>query len=126
MKRETILIGRGREITTIPRKEWEQELGTVPQKCKERLSFMTAEHHRVRYCVVRELPLRGEPLSTEFIAEQTHLSTGRVTGILDDLERHLFYLYRTRPGMVAWPYPVTVDRTPHRLTFSTGERLYGA
>jgi hypothetical protein len=126
MKRETILIGRGREITTIPRKEWEQELGTVPQYFKDRLSFMTAEHHRVRYCVVRELPLTGKPLSIEFIATQTHLSADQVTEILDDLERHLMYLYRNHLGMVAWAYPVTVDQTPHTLTFSTGERLYGA
>jgi hypothetical protein len=101
MKRETILIGRGREITTIPRKEWEQELETVPQYFKDRLSFMTTEHHRVRYCVVRELPLKGEPLSIEFITTQTHLSADQVTEILDDLERHLMYLYRNHRGTLS-------------------------
>jgi len=126
MKNETILIGRGQEITTIPRIEWERELANVPQYFAAKLSFMTPEHHRVRYCVVRELPLAGEPLSIEFIATQTHLSTDQVTEIFDDLERHLLYLYRNPQGMVAWAYPVTVDRTPHALTFSTGERLYGA
>jgi hypothetical protein len=25
-----------------------------------------------------------------------------------------------------WAYPVTVDKTPHRITFNTGEKLYAA
>ena len=126
MKKETVLIGRGREISTIPLKKWEQELETVPQYFKNRLSFMTAEHHRVRYCVVRELPRTGKPLSKEYIATKTDLSADQVSEILDDLERHLMYLYRNNLEMVAWAYPMTVDQTPHKLTFSTGERLYGA
>ncbi|OGO41196.1 MAG: hypothetical protein A2Z04_05735 [Chloroflexi bacterium RBG_16_57_9] len=28
--------------------------------------------------------------------------------------------------MVVWAYPVTVARTPHHLTFSTGEQVYAA
>lgn len=126
MRRETILIGRGREISTVSREEWELGLATVPQYFATKLSFMTAEHHRVRYFVVQELPLAGEPLSIEHIAMHVHLSVSRVSAILDDLERHLTYLYRNPQGMVAWAYPVTVDQTPHALTFSTGERLYGA
>ena len=29
-------------------------------------------------------------------------------------------------GNVSWAFAVTVDNTPHKLTFSTGERMHGA
>jgi hypothetical protein len=45
---------------------------------------------------------------------------------LDDLERHLTFLYRAPDGAVAWAYPVTTAPTSHRLTFSTGERINAA
>ncbi len=126
MRSDTILIRLEHQITTVPRKEWEREIANVPRHFKNKFSFMTADHHRVRYFVVLELPVAGEPLSLEFIARRVGLSAGRVTGILDDLEKHLMFLYRNPQGMVAWAYPVTVDRTPHHLTFSTGECLYAA
>lgn len=126
MSTDTILIGQGRQITRISREEWGSELAAVPQHIEKKLSFMTAEHHLVRNFVVRELPRAGEPLSMESIAKQVHLPASRVSAILDDLEQHLMYLYRNPQGRVAWAYPVTVDQTPHELTFSTGERLYGA
>lgn len=126
MKKDTILIGKEHDIVAIPREEWEQEFLEVPQRFKTKLSFMTAAHHRVRYFVVRELPIVGKPLSIEFIAAKTQLSVGQVTKILDDLEKHWFYLYRNPQGMVSWAYPVTVDKTPHALTFSTGENLFAA
>jgi hypothetical protein len=126
MNADTILIGRGRDITTISVEEWKSSLATVPQHFEKKLGFMTLEHHQVRYFVVRELPVAGRPLSVESIAEQVSLPARRVTAILDDLEQHLMYLYRDPQGMVVWAYPVTVDQTPHALTFSTGERLYAA
>ena len=57
------------------------------------------------------------------IAAGTGLSRVHVDEIVADLERHLTFLYRTGRQEVDWAYPVTVDATPHRLTFSTGERL---
>jgi hypothetical protein len=36
------------------------------------------------------------------------------------------FLFRNEQGAVAWAYPVTVDRTPHYVTFSTGEQVYAA
>jgi hypothetical protein len=124
--REPILVGRGRSMVTIPREKWEQGLSTVPQHFEDKLSFMSSEHHLIRYFVVRELPLMGEPLSPEYIAQQVNLPVIRVNTILDDLEKHLTFLFRNTQGMVVWAYPVTVDKTPHTLTFSTGERVYAA
>jgi len=87
---------------------------------------MTEEHHRVRYFVVRELPRVGAPLQPEFIAEKLDLPLARVNAILDELEKNLVFLVRNGQGMVSWAFPVTVESTPHELTFGTGERLYGA
>jgi hypothetical protein len=123
---EMILMGRGHHTTKIPREEWEYSLSKVPQHTETELSFMSEDHHLVRYFVVRELPSVGEPLSPESIAQELHLPVARVNIILDDLEKHLTFLFRNEQGAVAWAYPVTVDRTPHHVTFSTGEQLYAA
>ncbi len=123
---ESILVGRGRQMTKISRKKWEHGLSKVPRHFKTRLSFMSEKHHVIRNFVVRELPRVGKPLSIEFISEQLNLPGNQVKVILDDLERHLTFLFRNNQGMIAWAYPVTVDKTPHYLTFSTGERLYAA
>jgi hypothetical protein len=50
----------------------------------------------------------------------------QVTDILDELEQHMTFLFRNEYGAVAWAYPVTVERTPHHMTFSTGEQVHAA
>jgi len=91
------------------------------------LAFMTPLHHAVRNFVVRELPRNGgKPLRPSQIARAIGASPAVVAGLLDELERHLFFLVRNRLGNVSWAFPVTCDRTPHRLRFSTGERIFGA
>jgi hypothetical protein len=91
------------------------------------LDFMTPAHHAVRNFVVRELPRSGGvPLATKHIAAALGLHVNRVDGVLDDLERHLFFVVRNTAGDVTWAFPVTVARTPHLLRFSTGERISGA
>jgi len=123
---ETILLGQGCQIIKVPRQKWEEHLSQVPQHSETRLSFMSDEHHQVRYFVVRELPRAGEPLRPEFIADSLNLPMARVNAILDELEKNLVFLVRDGQGAVAWAFPVTVERTPHEITFSTGERLFGA
>src|SRR6266849_10169401 len=117
---ETVLAGRGRQIEPIPRSEWEGHLSRVPEGMRTRLSFMTRQHHLVRYFVVRELPRIGRPIAPEIIASRLMLPLPRVNDILAELEQKLFFLVRNETGHVAWAYPVTVDETPHRLLFSTG------
>jgi hypothetical protein len=92
----------------------------------QQLDFMSADHHRVRNYCVTELPRAGKPLQPAYIAEALDLPLGRVVPILDELERHMTFLYRSKEGTVTWAYPVTVDVTPHRVTFSTGEQIYAA
>jgi len=90
-------------------------------------AFMTPRHHAVRNFVVAQLPRNhGRPLTPARIAAALQLDTGLVNQLLDDLEKHLFFLVRDPGGNIAWAFPVTSDRTPHRLRFSTGERIFAA
>jgi hypothetical protein len=124
--KETILVGRGREMAKIPRKEWELALSGVAQHLESALGFMSKKHHEVRNFVVSELPRVGEPLSPGLISERLKLPGARLNAILNDLEKHLTFLFRNEQGAVVWAYPVTVARTPHRVHFNTGEQLYAA
>jgi hypothetical protein len=126
MMSENILLGHGPHITSISRAKWETHLSQVPQHAHERLGFMTHEHHQVRYFVVKELPRVGRPLEPKYIAQKLNLPLGQVNSILDDLEKHLTFLVRNQTGAVSWAYPVTVDPTPHKVTFKSGEQLYAA
>ncbi len=123
---EQVLLGREKQILAIPQATWKHHLDQIPPHSGRRLSFMTEAHHQVRYFVVRELVKRGKPLEPAAIAEALAMPLGQVQAILDELERNLVFLVRNEQGAVAWAYPVTVEPTPHRLTFDTGERLYGA
>ena len=60
------------------------------------------------------------------IARSLRLDATVVPDLLGDLEEHLFFLVRNPRGEVSWAFPVTSERTPHRLRFSTGERIFGA
>lgn len=123
---EKILLGRDQQIVEIPRAAWEQHLAQIPLHSQTRLNFMTDAHHQIRYFVVKELVNRQKPIEPEVISEKLKMPLERVNLILGELERKLFFLVRNEQGAVAWAYPVTVMTTPHRLVFSSGERLYGA
>ena len=49
-----------------------------------------------------------------------------ILALLDDLQKHLFFLVLNPAGDVNWAYPVTAEKTPHRLRFSSGELTYAA
>jgi hypothetical protein len=116
-----MLLGVGRRIVPIPRAMWQRHLSGGAD-----LGFMSGDHHRVRNFVVTELARVGKPLSPESIAQALSLPGGRVTEMLVDLERRMTFLFRNEEGAVAWAYPVTVERTPHHVTLSTGEQVYAA
>ena len=121
-----ILIGRGEHMTKVPREIWEKGLAGAPERIAARLGFMTEAHHLVRNFVVRELPRIAESIPPECLSRDLKLPLDRVTTILRELERNLFFLVCDDQGAVSWAFPVTVDSTGHRLTFSTGERLDAA
>ncbi len=118
---DSLLLGLRHHTLPIPRPVWQKQVHGSAQ-----LDFMSEEHHQVRNWVVTELPRVGKPLSPEFIAQELNLPLAQVTGILDELEQHKTFLFRNEQGAVTWAYPVTVEHTPHRITFSTGEQIYAA
>ncbi len=124
--RDTLLMGIGRYMIPLPRFLWQWQVSRNARRTAAGLGFMTAEHHLVRDYVVTELPRAGRPLPPEAISRQLGLPVARVNAILDELERRKTFLFRDEQGAVAWAYPVTVDRTPHQVTFSTGEPGYAA
>lgn len=124
--RDGILLGRGRQLSELSRQTWEQDLAKVPEHMAARLAFMSEAHHRVRSWVVQQLPYQNAPIPVELIARALSLSEAEVMTLLDDLERHLFFLVRDAQGSVSWAFPVTLTATPHALRFSTGEQCFAA
>lgn len=123
---KSLLLGFRRFLLRIPRPIWQQEVARSARAGEKSLAFMTADHHKVRDFVVRELPRIAKPISPEIIAQRLGMERERVTSILDELEKNLTFLYRDQTGSVIWAYPVTLDKTPHHITFSSGEQLYAA
>jgi len=124
---ETILLGRGETIIGIDAKHWRAHLTQAQQHGSKRLEFMTEDHRRVRNFVVSELPRNGgRPLSAQEIATRLDLPLASVFTLLDDLQQRLFFLVQNEKREVCWAFPVASDVTPHRLTLSSGERIFGA
>lgn len=121
-----VLIGVGREIHSVPDDAFQNSLKALPARMASRLAFMSRNHHSVRDFAVRELPRQDRPLSPVQIAQVTGLPRESVSTILTDLEKNLFFLVRDPEGNVSWAFPVTTSETPHRLTFSTREKIFGA
>ena len=119
----SLLLGTWRIMISIPPELWHKQLAKETQSD---LAFMTPDHQLVRDFVVREMPRLNQPISPETIAAGVHLPIERVRSLLDDLEHAMTFLFRNPSGAVAWAYPVTVEETPHQVTFSSGEKLYAA
>jgi hypothetical protein len=123
---KTLLLGVWRFLLRIPRPIWQQEIARSARASQKSLIFMKAEHHLVRDFAVRELPRLAKPILPETIAQSLNMEPERVVSILDELEKNMTFLFRNEQGAVTWAYPVTVEPTPHRITFSSGEQIYAA
>jgi hypothetical protein len=123
---DALLLGVGRYMIPVPRIVWRPQVAKAGSKIAAALGFMTPDHHLVRNFVVLELPRSGKPLTPQLISQRLNLPVGRVNEILEDLEKHLTFLFRDPQGAVVWAYPVTADRTPHRVSFSSGEQINAA
>ena len=123
---KSLLSNIWRFLVRIPGRIWDAEISHSAHGGHDRLSFMKADHHRVRDFVVLELPRIQAAIPPEQIADRLDLPIARVLTILDELEKGMTFLFRDETGAVAWAYPVTAEPTPHRITFSTGEQIYAA
>jgi len=123
---KSLLLGIQHFLLRIPRPIWQQEVERSAITGRKALTFMTPDHHRVRDFVVMELPRLATPITSAMIAQSLSMELSKVILILDELEKNLTFLFRNEEGAVVWAYPVTVEPTPHRITFSTGEQIYAA
>ncbi|MBU0514720.1 MAG: hypothetical protein KJ621_08100 [Proteobacteria bacterium] len=121
-----LMVGLWRLMIQVPPSQWHKQVGQGVKRFRAEQGFMTPEHRRVHHHVVRELPGAAKPLTPEDVARGVGLTPARVGEILDDLEKHQTFVWRDPQGAVTWAYPVTVEPTPHRLTFSTGECCFAA
>ena len=121
-----VLLGLNRYMVPLPFSVFTRLAARDVRKTKRVLGGLDAEHRRVHHFVVRELPRLAAPMPPEHIADGLELEEPRVTEILDELERRLIFIFRPGGREVVWAYPVTAEPTPHRLAFSSGERLWAA
>ena len=78
---DSVLIGRGETITSIPQSDREHELSSAPESISRRLEFMTEDHHLVRNFVVRELPRLGRSIALAEISGALQLTRERTKSI---------------------------------------------
>ena len=123
---QSVLVAHGRDFDRRPLDEWETSVRNATIKMRQRLDFMTPDHHAVRNFVVSGLARFQRPLPIVEIAAQVELPSSRVQAIVEELERNLFFLVRNSGGDVAWAFPLTADRTAHQLRISTGQNAFGA
>lgn len=121
-----IMLGMWRYMFNVPPFLLEKQRAKGKAKMAANLAFMTAEHRRVHHFAVRALPGLGQPLPPGSIAAALNLPLEKVNTMLDDLEKHMTFLVRNTEGSVVWAYPVTLEKTPHQVTFDTGEQIYAA
>lgn len=121
---DRILLGLGRAMIPIPGWLWRRAVAAGARKTRAGMGFMTPDHHRLRDFTVVELARRGATLTAESIARELSSSLERTKAIVDELERHLTYLFRGDGDAVTWAYPVTIATTPHHAVFTTGEEAY--
>ncbi len=96
------------------------------KESKPRLACMSEDHHRIRDFVVKKISQTGKSISPEHLSREFNIPIAGVTNILEELERELVFLFRNEKGEVTWAYPVTADKTPHKIIFNTGEEVNAA
>lgn len=126
MKKNKLMLGLWHFMIGIPPALWEKQILNTKMNFRSHLAFMSGEHRLIHHFVVRELPNAGKPLTPMYISSAVGLPVDQVNSIMNDLENHMTFLFRNKEGHVTWAYPVTVEITPHRVTFDTGEQLYAA
>ena len=121
-----VLLGFKRRMVAIPWFLFTRILPREAKKTKRVLGGLDDEQRRVHHFVVKELPSLARPMPPDFIADRLKLDEARVIQILDELERRIIFLFRPGGRDVVWAYPITTEPTPHKLAFSSGERIWAA
>jgi len=121
-----LMLDLWRHVINVPPFLWEKQIARSKSKFEKENGVLSEEERLIHHFVVRELPVNGNPLSPELISEKLDIPTDRIKDALDHLEKRLTFISRNEKGEVVWAYPVTAAKTPHKITFDAGEKLYAA
>ena len=121
-----VLFGFRHRMLPVPWFVFTRIVPREAKKTKRVLGGLDDEHRRVHHFVVQKLPALARPMPPGYIADGLKIDPARVIAILDELERRLIFLFRPGGRDVVWAYPLTAEATPHRLSFSSGERVWAA
>mgnify|MGYP001612861495 CR=1 FL=1 len=121
-----LMMGLWKYVINVPPFLWRKQIALGRKKILKTYEELPGHAKEVHHFVVKELPRQGRPLSGDFIAQKLGITGEQVQHCLDLLERKMTFLFRNPQGEVHWAYPVTVVKTPHRISFSSGEQLYAA
>ena len=120
-----ILLGAGRRMVPVP--EWLfRTMARRDEKKMAKRRPLGPDQRRVQHFAVREIARRREPIAPDVIASELDLPLDRVTGILDELERRMTFLFRAGGDDVVWAYPVTAEETPHQVRIDGGAAFSAA
>jgi hypothetical protein len=122
----TLMLGLWRYVINVPPFLWQKQIEKGKRSFEKAYGKLSEEDRAVHHFTVKELPYAGKPLSPNVISEKMGIPVAQIKAILDNLEKKMTFLFRNDRGEVTWAYPVTVEKTPHKITFSTGEKLYAA
>ena len=121
-----VLLGHNKRMLPIPWFVFARLLRRGAGKTKTALGGLNDNQRLVHHFVVKNLPGYAKPMPPEYIAVSLEMDQTAVIDILDELERRLIFLFRPNGREVVWAYPVTAEPTPHKLSFSSGEKIWAA
>lgn len=113
-------------LLPIPRFVARRAIASEAARMAATIAFMTPEHHAVRNFAVTEIAATGAPVSIRAIADALTLPEEKVRAIVDELESRMVFLWCGDRQAVSWAYPVTSDKTPHRIEYADAKPTYGA
>ena len=96
------------------------------KRARKKVQRFSDVKKKIHHFAVRELPKLGEPISLKYIARELEQPMEAVNKLVDELEKEKTFLFRNNSDHINWAYPVTVEKTPHHVAFSTGERIHAA
>ena len=123
---ERVLFGFKRHMLPVPWFLFKKVVALEEKKTGRVLGNLDDQQRLVHHFVVRELPRTAVPMGPEYISEALGMPRDQVVPIVDELERRKIFLFRPGGREIEWAYPVTVAPTPHKVEFSTGERINAA
>lgn len=124
--KDYVLLGRKGEVKKLSLDEWKMGLVKAAGFLKNYTKFMSEEHHLVRNHVARELCKYSKPIDPDTISQELQISVERVRSCLSEIYKAHAFLHLDEDGAVEWACPTTLASTPHRLSFSTGEKINAA